>query len=158
MNSVSKNFGILVFLVVIIVGGIGYAIQTAPELPEHRLFDLAIKHFAEKSSEVEKQFKTNQLIANFEQQLNIEYSDVNQVQTNILVKMSAADNQITLTFGEGNTAMANQSILLEPFFPRQSAANTPVHWKCIGGSVLIRFRSKACRLGKGFVSSEILKP
>jgi len=152
----SKNFGILLFLVTIIAAGIGYAVYTAPELPEHRLFNLAIKHFANKSSEFEKQFRANQVITNFKQQFDIEYSDLDRVEGTISVKMSAVNNQVILTFGEGNTAMANQTILLEPFFPRQSTAQTPVHWKCIGGSVLIRFRSKACRLGKGFVSNEII--
>ena len=152
----AKNLGVILIMFSVLAGGIGYVIYSAPELPEHQLFNLAIKHFSQNAASLEQQFIKSGSISAEEKQLTIKYLDLNKAQATLLVKMSVANNQAILAFGEGNTAFAFQTIILEPYFPRGDMAKKNIYWKCIGGSVLVRFRSKVCRLGPGIDTSEIL--
>ena len=153
----AKNLGAILLLLLLLAGGIGYAIFSAPELPEHRLFNLAIKQFSKNALSLELQYIKQGAISSKAKELNVDYNDLDKVQTSISVKMSVANNQVTLSFGEGNTAFANQTVVLEPYFPRGDTEKENIRWKCIGGSVLIRFRSKDCRLGPGIDTREILQ-
>ena len=145
----AKNIGITLLLLIIVSTGIGYAIFSAPELPEHKLFKLAIKQFASNAAELEKQFQEQSWMSSEQKPLSLDYSDLDGLETSITVSMQINKHTVTLVFGEGNTEFSNQSIIFEPYFPKQSPESKQIRWKCIGGSVLIRFRTKACRLGPG---------
>ena len=156
-----KNLTITFFLLLTIATGIGYAIYSAPELPEHRLFELALKQFSNNAESLEKQFKDKRSIDNNQKQLTINYIDLEKLESLMTLTMLVQNNLVTLQFTDGNTALANQTIVLEPYFARDDsteseASEQTVRWKCLGGSVLIRFRTRDCRLGYGFVTSEFL--
>jgi hypothetical protein len=152
----AKNLTAVLILVLLLAGGIGYAIFSAPEMPEHRLFNLALKQFSKNAASLEKQFIKQGVISAETKTLSVDYVDLEKVKTSIAVKMSVAHNQVQLYFGEGNTAFANNTVILEPYFPRGDVNKKNIRWKCIAGSVLIRFRSKDCRLGQGIDTKEVL--
>ena len=152
----AKNLGAILILILLLAAGIGYAIFSAPELPEHQLFKLAMKQFSQNAAPLEQQYIKQGAISSEAKELSINFDDLDKVQASISVKMSVANNQVTLSFGEGNTAFANQTVTLEPYFPRDDTDKENIRWKCIGGSVLIRFRSKDCRLGPSIDTRELL--
>lgn len=140
----SKNITIAIILIIFIFGGIGYAIYSAPERPEHLLFEQAIKKFSTYAAPLEKQFREKQSLPEFNQTASLSLPTSSKTPTTIPLKITTQNNTITLLFGEGDSTLANQTIILEPFIKKDK-----VRWKCINGSVLIRFRSKECRLGQG---------
>lgn len=149
-----KNLAVAFLLIFIIAAGIGYAILNAPEWPEHQLFKVALKTFSQNAGKLENQFIHQGKIADEPRELRLNYRDLDNVESIILVNMSVSNNQVTFSFAEGNTAFAHQSIIFEPYFSDKNGDTKQVVWKCIGGSVLIRFRTNDCRLGPGIVTRE----
>lgn len=147
-----KNLLVAAFIILIIASGLGYAIYSAPELPEHQLFNKTLEEFAKNAGKLEQEFKKLGQLTEFAQQLDVPFKTQQKESANILVKTHISNNTLILTYDQGKTALANQTIILEPYL-----LEGRVRWKCINGSVLIRFRSKNCRLGKGIDTSAIVK-
>lgn len=147
----SKNLVVVFFLVVIIGAGFGYVILSDPELNEQRLFDSAIAQFAKSAEPLEKQYFASQPLAATTQQFQLDFKDQQNKPSTIPLTLSVANSLVTLSFGDGDSLQANQTIMLEPFVKDQK-----IRWKCLDGSVLIRLRSKECRLGQGISTAKIL--
>ena len=146
----SNNFATAIILIAVIVGGLYYAIYSDPEYHDHQLFDQAINTFANNAKELEQQFQSSGDLPLLSRKFTLSFIDQSDNQSNITLEMNVIHNAVTLTFGDAESALANQSILLEPFVSKNQ-----VRWKCLGGSALIRLRSKECRLGEGINIQEI---
>ena len=150
-----KNILLLLILVAVIGGGIGFAYYSDPEQASIQLFDQAMTEFAKNAENLEKQYEENGSLSETTKILYLDTIASQQSEANLVVNMTVARQYVTLIFSDGNWPLANQSIILEPFIPETSSKDKSVRWKCISGSVLIRFRSKNCRLGYGVSSSEL---
>ena len=150
-----KNIALLLILVAVIGGGISYAFYSDPEQASIRLFDQAMNEFAKNAENLEKQYEKNDSLSESTKKLNLDRITSKEGEINLVVNMTVSRQYVTLTFPDGNWPLANQSIVLEPFIPETSSENKSVRWKCIRGSVLVRLRSKNCRLGYGILSSEL---
>ena len=139
----AKNLTITVALILVFAAGIGFAIYQDPERKEHQLFLQAIQQFALQAENIEKQFLSNQLLPPFNNTLQLDYADIQDSSGQIELNATMVNNQVTLRFGDGDSLLANQTIILQPVIEQQQ-----VKWKCLNGSVLLRFRIKACRLGE----------
>ncbi|TQV85480.1 pilin [Aliikangiella coralliicola] len=150
-ENMAKTFTIAILLVASIIAGLFYAIYSDPERHDHQLFELAIKTFANNAEKLEQEFQSSGTLPAISQTHSLSFTDLTNTQSTISLDMRVTGNAITLQFGDGESLLANQSILLEPFI-----ANSKIRWKCIGGSALIRLRTKACRLGEGIQTQEIV--
>ena len=135
----------------IVAAGIGYAIFTDPEYPIIRLVNQAIRGFAQNAGGLENQFRARASLPISTNQLSLDFVDADDQINKLAVDMLISSQFVTLVFPDTDSPLANQTIILEPYIK-----NEQIRWKCIDGSVLIRFRSKDCRLGYGILISELL--
>lgn len=145
-----KNSLLGVLLIIIVAAGLFYAVNQDPERREHQLFVTTLKQVAAYSKPYESQFFTSQSIKADSAQISLPYQTSTGETQQIILSLQTANNQVTLRYGPGDSALANQTIILEPL-----VKNNQVYWKCLNGSVLLRFRSKACRLGEAI---QLIKP
>ncbi len=150
-----KNIALLLILVAVIGGGIAYTFYSDPEQTSIRLFDQAMNEFAKHAKNLEDQYEKNGYLPESTIKLKLDTMTLQTSEINLIIQMTVAQQYVTLTFSDGNWPLANQSIILEPFIPETLSQDKSVRWKCISGSVLVRYRSKNCRLGYGVVSSEL---
>ena len=136
---------LLVFLLIALVAGLGvsYAVYNDPELPSVRLFEQTIEEFAKQAASLEAEFRAENTLKPSKDSLILDYvtEDITSDTQNLVVEMIIESHHITLIFADGDWPFANQSIVLETFIKEGV-----VRWKCIAGSVLIRYRAKDCRL------------
>ena len=147
----AKNLSIFVFLVLIIAAGIGYSYYSDPELPAQQLVRKTLKEFANKSESIEREFESRGKMSSSSKNLTVKFVDANKSEQNLSVKMRVVANSVTLSFPARAPVLADQTIILEPF-----EQNGQIRWKCLGGSVLVRYRNKDCRIGKGISRQDIL--
>jgi len=147
----AKNISIFSFLIVIIGGGIGYSFYSDPELPAQNLFSLTLKEFARNSEPLENEFATKGRLTSATQTLEIKFDQADTSESLVLVNMSISSNRVILTFSSQASVLPNQTIILEPY-----KKDSQIRWKCINGTVLVRYRDKNCRLGYGISRSELL--
>jgi len=140
-----KNFIVLALLVTVVAAGIYFTVISDPELESKRAFDQAISEFAKNAELLEQHFKKNASLPPSTKTLYL----INVEQTGLTVKMQVLAQHVILTFSSGEWAVANQTIVLEPVIKDQK-----LRWKCLNGSLLVRWRSKDCRLGNGILISE----
>ena len=150
-----KNILLPLILVAVIGGGIALAFYSDPEQASIKLFDQAMTEFSKNAENLEKQYQKNGSLSETTKILSLDTTALQQNEAKLVVNMTVARQYVTLVFSDGNWPLANQSIILEPFIPENSSKDKSVRWKCISGSVLIRFRNKNCRLGYGILSSEL---
>jgi len=150
-----KNVFLFFILVAVIGGGIGYSFYSDPEQASIQLFDQAMKQFAKRADILEEQYEESGVLSESTEILKLERITVEESESKLVVHMTVASQYVTLVFSDGKWPLANQSIILEPFIPEALSEEKSVRWKCISGSVLVRIRSKNCRLGYGIVSSEL---
>jgi hypothetical protein len=163
---------ILFLLISAVVGaGVGYAVFSDPELPSVKLFEDTMKAFAKKSGYLEKQFLEKGSLSAQESQLSVHFSAAKDGEKDIKLTMKISPKLVILRFPdfqlenasnneqneklaqqdtEKTISLSGQSILLEPYIKDEQ-----VRWKCIEGSVLVRLRSKDCRLGYGVLTTEL---
>ena len=143
-------------LIVIFLGGIGYAILSDPGLPAAGLFKSTLKEFSQYSKQLDAQFKTSQSLSPSNKSLFVKFAaggnplQLSQATEQYTVKMMVSNMFVTLLFDDADGPLGNKSIILEPFIE-----DSVVKWKCINGSVLVRVRTKNCRLGYGHSSNEM---
>ncbi len=152
--TMTKNQMLLLLLTAIIGAGVGYVVYFAPERPSVQLFNQAINEFAKNAEALEVQYKKNASLSTSSKTLSLGVTEARGDKP-LVVNMAISNQRVTLVFAEGDWPLANQSIILEPFIPEISNNDGQVRWKCIAGSVLVRFRSKDCRLGYGILTSEL---
>lgn len=141
-----KNFIVLAFLVIVVAAGIYFTVISDPELEPKRAFDQAISEFAKNAELLEQHFKKNASLPPSTKTLYLTSGE----QSGLTAKMQVFAQYVILTFSSGEWAVANQTIVLEPLIKDQQ-----LRWKCINGSLLVRWRSKDCRLGNGILISEL---
>ena len=145
-----KNMIVLLILALVAGLGVGYAVYNDPELPSILLFDQTMDEFAKKSPRLEQQFRDKGSFELSSDVMNFEFSNGKAADiSNVNVSITIESNYITLTFEDGDWPFANQSIVLEPLLKENE-----FRWKCLSGSVLIRFRAKGCRLGYGLLLND----
>ncbi len=154
-TTMIKNSIVILFLTAIIGGGIVYAIYSDPELSSLQLFERAMVEFARNADGLEAQFRKNQSMTDSTKELSLAGNRPQSNSKPLVLSMVVSKRFVTLVFSIGDWPLANQSIVLEPFLPEISTKDGRVRWKCLGGSVLVRFRSKNCRLGYGVLISEL---
>jgi len=147
----AKNISIFLFLIVLIGGGIGYSFYSDPELPAQKLFSLTLKEFARNSESLEKEFEAKGRLNPSTRTLRVAFEQADTAESEVLLNMNIGSNSVTLTYSTQASILASQSIILEPY-----KKNSQVRWKCINGTVLVRYRDKNCRLGYGIARSELL--
>lgn len=161
----AKNIILLLTLIAIVGGGIGYAFYSDPDQASIQLFDQTMIEFAKNAQNLESQYEKNGFLIESEKILHPDFTGLQESNDRLMVNMIVAKQQVSLVFSDGEWPLANQSIILEPFLPENisqedsaptvSSGNKQVRWKCLSGSVLVRFRSKNCRLGYGVLSAEL---
>jgi hypothetical protein len=140
----------------IIVAGVSYAWFSDPEFSAHAIYKATLKEFAQQSGEQDKQFSSSQAMKAVSKKFKVLYdANENPLQNNLdsrdyLVTMTVSEKSISLVYETSDELLANQSIILEPV-----VEGTTVQWKCINGSVLVRVRTKNCRLGYGHTREEM---
>ncbi|WP_444996893.1 pilin [Aliikangiella sp. IMCC44359] len=137
-----RNIIITLILSFLIIIGIGYAVYNDRDFHEKQLFAQALTQFSLNAQQLEKQFLANSTLPEHNQQLNLNIPSSN---VHLPLAIKSDQKTITLLFGNGNSALANQTVILEPYINKARQ----VRWKCIQGSLLLRYRSKSCQLGKG---------
>lgn len=142
----TKNTLLFFIIVLILASGLSYVVYQDPEKAEQQLFIATLKQAQIHTKHLESEFFTSQTLTSEPAKFNVMHPISNGETGQISITLSTANNQITLRFDEGNTALAGQTIILEPVIK-----NNQVLWKCLHGSVLLRFRSKACRLGEAIL-------
>ncbi len=147
----AKNIILFILIIIIIASGIGYSFLNDPEQPARQLVKLTLKEFAENSDELEKQFLTNTLLNENVKELTVAFTYLDK-EFLVPIKMTVQKNQVTLLFDDEKSLLAGQTIILEPF-----KKDNLTHWYCINGNVLVRLRSRNCRIGNGILSSDLLK-
>ncbi len=147
INSMLKNIVIFVLISCTLGVGIGYAIYSDPELASKQLFDRTIKAFAQNASALNLQYRNDQALTVLERELEV--GDTESTGENLSVQMKVSKKSVQLIFPDGDGALSNQTIILEPFLKENV-----LRWKCHNGSVLMRLRSKNCRLGYGILITE----
>jgi len=147
-----KNIVTVVFLVVLVVVGIGYAVFSDPDFASKQIFDKVMTEFAKNAKPLESQYRKNSSLLVFSKVFDLSdmFDKDKGEQSDYTVNMQVLAQQVILTFSDGDWAFANQAVILEPFIKDEQ-----VRWKCIAGSLLVRLRSKDCRLGKGVIISEL---
>ena len=147
----AKNTPILLFLILVIGGGIGYSFYSDPELPAQKLFSLTLKEFARNSESLENEFETKGSLTTSTRTLRVEFEQADIAESEVLVNMNISSSSIALTFAIQAGVLSSETIILEPYIK-----DSQVRWKCINGTVLVRYRDKNCRLGYGIARSELL--
>lgn len=145
-----KNVSQILVIVAITAAGFGYALMSDPERESHDLFQRAIVGFSLVASDLDQQYLTTKSFKNGSRSYQVDYKDENgQVATQTISMMIDAQI-IKLTFDNAPSSLSEQSILLEPL-----VKDDTVYWRCINGSVLVRYRTKDCRLGYGFTIAQM---
>ena len=146
-----KNLVIFIFIAILVAIGIMYSVFSDPELESKRIFEQAISEFAKNAGGLETQYKKDAALPVSSKILRLDGVD-NQNDASGAdpsIKMQVFAQYVVLTFSEGEWDVANQTVVLEPFLKAKQ-----LRWKCINGSLLVRLRSKDCRLGNGILISE----
>jgi|GEM_PF-3592301 len=139
-----KRITATLLLLTILAAGIGYSIYQDPERRERDLFDGLIAALAQQSAPLEHAFQQSQLLPPREFDLRLDYTDSQNLAAAIAARVVINDNRLTVTFADGDTQLANQTAIFEPFIKSER-----VMWKCLSGSILMRYRPRPCRLGEG---------
>ncbi len=150
-----RKYGLGILLIAIMMAGFRYVYYADPELPDRRLFADAINAFSNNAASSENEFVKKQSISQLNKSFSLKYIGSDKVESVIGLRMSTQNNLVILTFGKGESLLAERSIIMEPYFTNKEMNLASVRWKCIGGSVLLRLRSKACRLGYGIDTREV---
>jgi len=132
-------------MIAVVLGGISYAILSDPERPAVGLFKSTLKEFSQHSKHLDVQFKTSQSLTPLNKVLSVTFMAEQH-----MVKMTVSSQSVTLAFDDADGHLGNKSIILEPFITEST-----VKWRCINGSVLVRIRTKNCRMGYGHSIGEM---
>jgi len=146
-----KNLILAIGILSLVVAAIGWAIYADPERHDKLLFKQALRQFASQSQVWEAQFTSESKLPQVNQTLTLNYLDRANVDATMSVKISTRGNRVVMQFGDGDTLLAQQTVALVP-----KQVKGQVVWQCLEGSLLIRVRSKNCRLGKGFTRNQLL--
>jgi len=147
----AKNLSIFVLLVLIIATGIGYSFYSDPELPAQQLVRKTLQEFANKSERIEREFESSGKMPSISKNLTVKFTGFDKPEQNLSVNMKVSANFVTLFFPAQAPLLADQTIILEPF-----EKNGQIRWKCLDGTVLVRYRNKDCRIGKGISRHDFL--
>ena len=132
------------------MAGIGYSFYTDPERPSVDIVNNAVKAFGELAEPLEDDFASSGNLSPTSKRLSIQYLDVELNRAMLSVSMRVSTNNVTLTFPSDSTELANQTLILEPIKKGEQ-----IRWKCLDGTVLIRYRPKDCRLGNGLYTPKL---
>lgn len=138
-------------IVLIVAGGIGFSFFSDEQWHQRQLFNQSLEAFGQHQQAINSSFTQDGQLPNFSQALVLNYSGVNNTQLSIDLQISTFNNQVTLLFGQGETPLAEQTIFLEPVLKTLNTGEQQVYWKCLNGSVLLKYRPKACRLGEAIL-------
>ncbi len=150
-----KNLVVLLFISAIVGGGIGYVVYTDPERESLTMFEDALEAFSNDAQTFEISYNKESSLPIQQKKLILKYLDSNKIEHDVVVNMVSNGEIVSLVFSEGDWPLSSQSIVLEPFIPEKNDGTVEIRWKCISGSVLIRQRTKNCRLGYGILTSEL---
>ena len=107
-----NNIIIGFILILVVAAGLGYAVYRDPEQREHQLFVTTLKQVAAHAKRYESQFFTTQSIKADNSQFNLAFQTSSGETQQILLTLSTGNNQVTLRYGQGDTALAEQTISL----------------------------------------------
>jgi hypothetical protein len=139
-----KSFILLLLLLGVIGGGVGYSLLNSPDFTSQLMFKQILKSFANKAIEFESQFRKQQSMEPQQKELLVEFQTPFGDRLSEKLQLVVSKNIITIKIPNSSSALAGQSIVLEPVINENV-----LRWKCINGDVVIRVRSKNCRLGNG---------
>ena len=138
-----KRLLALIVLIGLIAAVIGYAVYTDSDRYDQRLFHTSMQKAANVSQPLEEAYLLEQSLPMFNQEFELTFGSVNNGNNTIKLTLESNNNQLYFQFGEGDSLLSKQSIILEP-----QIIDKRVLWKCTGGSVLMRLRAKPCRIGQ----------
>ena len=147
-----NKFILLLLLIGIIGAGIGYSIISSPDLPAQLLFKKVLNEFANHSADLEQDFLNNGVLKPQNKKLSLAFELGSGSMGTFEISMVVSQYPVNLNISSTASELASQSIILEP-----TTDNSEVRWKCINGSVLVRVRTKNCRLGLGELRSDMLQ-
>lgn len=139
-----KNLIIVVLLLGIISVGISYSIYNSPDLPLQNMYKMALTEFAKQAEPFEQEFTRSSQFKTQDKLVEFDTNSPDGANTHVAMTLTTTSAAITLSFMTGEFALAGETIILEP-----ELKEGVIHWKCINGSVLVRIRTKNCRLGYG---------
>ncbi|TQV73943.1 hypothetical protein FLL45_13855 [Aliikangiella marina] len=141
----NKNLIILVLMLSAIGAGIYFAVLQDKNRDDILLVEQAINNFSQAVSPLEKQFLNNRKFQLANTKTNL---PLNKTGQSIEVTTVVGVDRVTLRFSDGDTEVANKTIVLVPFIE-----NSQVRWQCIEGSIILRLRPRDCQLGKKILLS-----
>ncbi|MCW8875787.1 MAG: pilin [Kangiellaceae bacterium] len=148
-----KNFLVVLTILIVVAGGIGYSYFSDEQWHERRLFTQSLESFGHHQQTLTASFIKDGQIPAYSKTLALNYTAANNAQLAIDLQISTANNQVILRFGQGESQLAEQTILLEPVVKQLDDTSQQVLWKCLNGTVLLKYRPKACRLGEAILIS-----
>jgi len=127
---------------VLILAGLGWAITNSPDRNEMLLVEKATEKFFEKADLLNSSLIKSSPLPEFKEthSLTLEGQTDSQPQ---IIEIRVDGEVVILTFLESDNELSGQTMIFEPVVNEQQ-----VLWKCLNGSVLLRYRSKHCQLGE----------
>ncbi len=132
-------------LIAFLIAGIMYALNQAPEKKEQILVQKMLERFFLSSASWETEYQKKAKLSSIDLQFFLESDPKPQS-----VKMNNSSTSIVVRFGRADNQLSEQTIIMEPVIENQE-----VRWKCIRGSVLLRFRPRPCQLGKAITNASL---
>lgn len=149
-NSVASKLGLILLITVIIAVGIGWAITHSSDRNEILLVEKAIDSFFVKSKQLEPSLIKSEPLSKLKETLNLSFENQTTIPSQT-IEIEAIGEIVVLRFLESDSDLSGKSINFEPVIVEQK-----VLWKCLNGSVLLRYRPKRCQLGEA-VNAENFK-
>ena len=147
-----KNLIVIFTIVAVILIGVGYSLVTSPDYAQQKLFAQALKGFAEKAGNLQREFLSRQNLAEQQLSITVNFEVLLGERVNQIIKAEVFSQRVVLRFSEQSPLFSGQSVILEPVVDNQT-----VRWKCINGDVVTRVRTKNCRTGVGETLDSMLQ-
>ena len=146
-----KQLLVVLAIAVVVAAGISFSYFSDEQWYERQLFEQSLRAFGQEQRALNAAFAKDSQLPAYSKTLSLNYVDSNNAPLVIDIQITSSNNQVILSFGQGETQLAEQTIILEPILKTLDDGNQQVYWKCLNGSVLLKYRTKACRLGEAIL-------
>jgi len=133
---------IALMLAVIISGGLYFSYMQDQDRHAQQMFKQVMAAVANLSPQLEQSYTANQQFSPQDKPVSLSVVNHDGVQTKLSFVIQVEPEYVLISIAPGETLLADSTVLLEPVL-----SEGQVRWKCLGGDLLLRYRSKACKVG-----------